>query len=518
MRKISYGENARKKLESGVNALADAVKVTLGPRGRNVNIKNDGQPGHVTKDGVTVAMNVFLEDKEEDAGAQMIKQASMMTMKEAGDGTTTSTVLAQKMIQLGMEYVANGSNPIDLKKGMDIACKDVVEQVKAMATTVSGKDGDTLLEIATISANGDEVIGKFVADAIQMVGEDGVVNVDDATGYKTELEEVEGIQLGKGLMTPLFINNLNNTCELKDVYVLVTDREIRDFKEIQPILSLINQQGGTCLIICGDIYGEAMSTLITNAQKGIIGACAVQAMGQGVQRDHFLEDIAIVTGATVISKDAAMTLNQKFDPSWLGRCEKIVSDLDNTSIIGGQGSEKAINDRIQQIQNLIDGGDEYSKDRLAKMKGGVAILRVYAATDSERNEMKDRIDDALHATQAALKEGVVPGGGVAYLRCENKSTLEGDMQKGYDIVMTAIVEPFCAIIANGGGNPGSIMSAVLAGESETIGYDAREEKVTDMMESGIVDPAKVTRVALENAVSASGTLLTTEALMTTVQY
>ena len=517
MKKISYGKEAREKLKSGVDKLANAVKVTLGPRGRNVNIKEDNFAPHITKDGVSVASRVFLKDKEEDSGAQMIKQASLKTMEEAGDGTTTSTVLAQKMIELGMQAVEDGANPIELKKGMDMACKDVVDYIKATSTKINKEDFDKLLEIATISANGDSNIGDLVARAITMVGKNGIVNVDDAMDYKTELEKVEGVRIGKGMMRPHFINRSNNTCELKDVYVLVTDRDIRDYAEVQPILYNVNKVGGTLLIICGDIYGEAMSTIIQNHQAGRIGTCAVQALGQGVQRDHNLSDIAVLTGATVVSKDGGMNLKEKFNPELLGRCEKIVSSQHDTTIIGGYGSKEAIDNRVTQIEELIKEGDDYAKKRLAKLTDGVAILRVYAATDGERVEMKDRIDDALHATKAALEEGIVPGGGVAYLRFDNNRFVDGDMGKGYEIVMTSIIEPFKAIISNGGGNPDVIKMEVLKG-GNTIGYDAREEKVVDMMESGIVDPAKVTRVALENAVSASGILLTTEAVMTTLDY
>jgi len=517
---IQYETDAREKLKKGVDALANAVKVTLGPKGRNVVIeKKFGAPA-ITKDGVTVAKEIELEDPTENLGAQMLKEVASKTSDIAGDGTTTATVLAQAIITAGLKSLAAGANPMDLKRGIDKAVGKVVQVLKDMSVQV-GDENKKIEQVATISANNDLEIGKLIAQAMEKVKKEGVITVEEAKGTDTYVDVVEGMQFDRGYLSPYFVTNADKMeAELENPFVLIYDKKISNMKELLPVLEQAVQTGRPLLIIAEDVDGEALATLVVNKIRGTLRVAAVKAPGFGDRRKAMLEDIAILTGGTAISEERGYKL-ESATLQYLGRAEKIVIDKDNTTIINGAGNTDEIKARVNQIKAQIetttsDYDREKLQERLAKLAGGVAVLYVGAPSEMEMKEKKDRVDDALHATRAAVEEGIVPGGGVAYIRTISSLTnLKGandDEKTGIDIVKRALEEPLRQIAANAG-LEGSIIVQRIKSSKGAYGFNAHTEEYGDLMEQGVIDPTKVTRVALENAASIASMLLTTECLI-----
>jgi|TARA_B100001093_G_scaffold229029_1_gene219636 chaperonin GroEL len=517
---IFFDVEAREKLKKGVDALANAVKVTLGPKGRNVVIgKKFGAP-HITKDGVTVAKEIELEDEVENMGAQMVKEVASKTADIAGDGTTTATVLAQAIINAGLKNVAAGANPMDLKRGIDKAVSDVVKNLRKLSKEI-GSDNSKIEQIATISANNDEAIGALIAKAMQDVGKDGVITVEEAKGIETEVVTVEGMQFDRGYLSPYFVTNTEKMItEMENPMILICEKKISSMKELLPILEPVAQSSKGLIIIAEDVDGEALGTLVVNRIRGSLKVAAVKAPGFGDRRKAMLEDIAILTGGQVISEERGMTLeNTTID--MLGTAEKVEIDKDNTTIVNGKGKKTDITARVGQIKAQIEATtSDYDKEklqeRLAKLSGGVAVLYVGAPTEVEMKEKKDRVDDALAATRAAVEEGVIAGGGVALLRAietlDKIKTVNEDEMTGVAIVKRAAEEPLRQIIANAGQEGAVIVQEVKAGKND-FGYNARTEKFENLVKAGVVDPTKVTRIAVENAASIAAMLLTTECVI-----
>ncbi|MFM1999948.1 MAG: chaperonin GroEL [Bacteroidota bacterium] len=523
-KEITFDTAAREKLKAGVDALANAVKVTLGPKGRNVVIdKKFGAP-HITKDGVTVAKEIELKDAIENMGAQMLKEVASKTADLAGDGTTTATVLAQAIVTSGLKNVASGANPMDLKRGIDKAVQAVVAELAKLSKAV-GSDNDKIKQVATISANNDETIGALIANAMATVGTEGVITVEEAKGTETEVKTVEGMQFDRGYLSPYFMTNAENQeAELENAYILIYDKKISTMKELLPVLEKTAQTGRPLLIIAEDVDSEALATLVVNKIRGALKVAAVKAPGFGDRRKAMLQDIAILTGGVVISEETGTKL-EKAELTDLGRAEKITIDKDNTTVVNGAGSKDGIQGRISEIKAQIDKTTsdydrEKLQERLAKLAGGVAVLYIGAPTEVEMKEKKDRVDDALHATRAAVEEGIVPGGGVAYIRAA--SVLDGvvglneDENTGIQIVRRAIEEPLRQIVANAGGEGAVIVQKVREGKDD-FGYNARTEVFENMYAAGVIDPTKVSRVALENAASIAGMLLTTECVISDIK-
>ncbi|GGB24870.1 MULTISPECIES: chaperonin GroEL [Mucilaginibacter] len=519
-KQVKYNVEARDALKRGVDILANAVKVTLGPKGRNVIIdKKFGSPA-ITKDGVTVAKEIELKDALENMGAQMVKEVASKTADIAGDGTTTATVLAQAIVTAGIKNVAAGANPMDLKRGIDKAVASVVENLKSQSQTV-GEDNNKIKQVASISANNDEVIGSLIAEAMEKVGKDGVITVEEAKGTETEVKTVEGMQFDRGYLSPYFVTNADKMeAELENPFILIYDKKISSMKELLPILEKQVQTGKPLLIIAEDLDGEALATLVVNKIRGSLKVAAVKAPGFGDRRKAMLEDIAILTGGTLISEERGYKL-ENADLSYLGTAEKIVIDKDNTTIINGSGSAEEIKGRVSQIKSQIesttsDYDREKLQERLAKLSGGVAVLYVGAATEVEMKEKKDRVDDALHATRAAVEEGIVAGGGVAFIRAVAAlADLKGDNEDentGIQIIRRAIEEPLRQICENAGIEGSIIVQKVKEGTAD-FGYNARTDKYENLIAAGVIDPTKVSRVALENAASIASMLLTTEVVL-----
>ena len=519
-KQISFDTEARKKLKSGVDQLANSVKVTLGPKGRNVVIeKKFGAPA-ITKDGVTVAREIELEDAFENMGAQMVKEVASKTNDVAGDGTTTATVLAQAMIGPGLKSLAAGANPMDIKRGIDKASAAVVEAIGSMSEEV-GTNIEKIKQVATISANNDPTIGGLIADAMEKVGKEGVITVEEAKGTETYVDIVEGMQFDRGYLSPYFVTDTEKMeCDLESPYILIHDKKISNMKDLLPILEKVAQSGKPLLIIAEDLEGEALTTLVVNKLRGTLKVAAVKAPGFGDRRKAMLQDIAILTGGEVISEESGMSL-ETADISALGTAEKVVMNKDNTTVINGAGSKDAISARVKQIKAQIesttsDYDREKLQERLAKLAGGVAVLYAGAATEVEMKEKKDRVDDALHATRAAVEEGIVAGGGVAYIRAQSSLTdLQGDnedQRRGVEIVLRAIEEPL-RMIANNCGAEGSIIVNTVREGTDDYGYNASTGTFDNLKKLGVIDPTKVTRVALENAASVAGMFLTTECVI-----
>ena len=521
---ILFDAEARAKLKIGVDKLADAVKVTLGPAGRNVLIdKKFGAPTS-TKDGVTVAKEIELEDSFENMGAQMVREVSSKTSDVAGDGTTTATVLAQAIYREGLKNVAAGARPIDLKRGIDKAVKDVITELREISRDISGKK--EIAQVGTISANNDPEIGELIAEAMEKVGKDGVITVEEAKGMETELKVVEGMQFDRGYLSPYFVTNSEKMdAELEDPYILIHDKKISNMKDLLPILEKTAQSGRPLMIISEDIEGEALATLVVNKLRGTLKVCAVKAPGFGDRRKAMLEDIAILTGGTVISEEKGYKL-ENATISYLGQAATITVDKDNTTIVEGKGQADDIKARINEIKNQIekstsDYDTEKLQERLAKLSGGVAVINIGASTEVEMKEKKARVEDALHATRAAVQEGIVAGGGVALIRAakglDNTQPENEDQRTGIDIIRRALEEPLRQIVANTGTTDGAVVvEKVKQGEGD-FGFNARTEEYEKMTDAGVVDPTKVTRTALENAASVAGILLTTEAAITDIK-
>ncbi|MGD1839546.1 MAG: chaperonin GroEL [Thermonemataceae bacterium] len=518
-KEIFFDTEARERLKKGVDTLADAVKVTLGPKGRNVILdKKFGAPA-ITKDGVTVAKDIELKDPIENMGAQLVKEVASKTADLAGDGTTTATVLTQAIFNAGLKNVASGANPMDLKRGIDKAVAAIVESLQQQSQDV--KTSKEIAQVATISANGDEEIGKMIADAMEKVGKDGVITVEEARGTETEVKTVEGMQFDRGYLSPYFVTNSDKMeAELEKPYILITDKKISAMKDILAVLEQSAQSGRPLLIIAEDIEGEALATLVVNKLRGALKVAAVKAPGFGDRRKAMLEDIAILTGGTVISEERGYTLEQA-TLEHLGTADKVVIDKDNTTVVNGKGEKDGITARINEIKSQIetttsDYDREKLQERLAKLSGGVAILYVGAATEVEMKEKKDRVDDALHATRAAVAEGIIPGGGVALIRALevlDKLKVENeDQETGVNIVRIALETPLRTIVANAGGEAAVVINNVKDGKKD-YGYNARLDKYENFFEAGIIDPTKVTRLALENAASIASLLLTTECVV-----
>ena len=516
---IAYDTEARGALKKGVDKLANAVKVTLGPKGRNVVIERKFGAPTVTKDGVSVAKEIDLEDQLENVGAQMLREVASKTSDKAGDGTTTATVLAQSIISEGLKNVTAGANPMEIKKGIDLAKDHVIEFISKISKDIP--DSNQIAQVATISANDDQEIGSKIAEAMDKVGKDGVITVEESKTAETYLEFVEGMQFDRGYLSPYFVTNSDSMeADLEDPYVLVHDKKISNMKDLLPLLEKVVQAGKPILIIAEDIDGEALATLVVNKLRGTFKVLAVKAPGFGDRRKAMLEDIAILTGATVISEEQGYKL-ENATLEYLGSCKKVVSDKDNTTIVDGVGSKNAIKARVNEIRVQIDQtSSDYDKEklqeRLAKLSGGVAVLNVGAATEVEMKEKKARVDDALHATRAAVEEGIVPGGGVALLRASlelDKVKADETQKVGVDIMKRALEGPIRQICENAGVESSIVVQKVLEGKND-FGFDARNEKYVNMFKAGIIDPAKVARVAVENAASISGLLLTTEAAIT----
>lgn len=522
-KQLFFDTSARDQLKKGVDALADAVKVTLGPKGRNVIIdKKFGAPT-ITKDGVSVAKEIELKEPIENMGAQLVKEVASKTADQAGDGTTTATVLAQAIFNVGIKNVAAGANPMDLKRGIDKAVAAVVAELKSNSKPIS--TSKEIAQVATVSANNDEEIGKMIADAMDKVGKDGVITVEEAKGTETEVKTVEGMQFDRGYLSPYFVTNTEKMeVELDHPYILIYDKKISSMKELLPVLEPVAQSGKPLLIIAEDVDGEALATLVVNKIRGALKVAAVKAPGFGDRRKAMLEDIAILTGGTVISEERGFKL-ENATPDMLGRAEKINIDKDNTTVVNGAGDAKAIKGRIAEIKAQIekttsDYDREKLQERLAKLSGGVAILYIGAATEVEMKEKKDRVDDALHATRAAVQEGVVVGGGVALVRAASAlDSLKGsneDQDTGINIVRVAIESPLRTIVSNAGGEPSVVVNKIRENKGN-YGYNARTDKYEDLFKVGVIDPTKVTRLALENAASIAALLLTTECVVADVK-
>ena len=519
-KEIKFNIKAREELKNGVDALANAVKVTLGPKGRNVIIEKKFGAPHITKDGVSVAREVELEDPFQNMGAQLVKEVASKTGDQAGDGTTTATVLAQAIVNVGLKNVAAGANPMDLKRGIDKAVSKVVEGIKAQSEEV-GDDISKIENVARISANNDEEIGKLIAEAMQKVKKEGVITVEEAKGTETTVDVVEGMQFDRGYISPYFMTNSEKMeCEMDSPFILLYDKKISNLKDMLPILEATAQSGRGLLIVAEDVDNEALATLVVNRLRGSLKICAVKAPGFGDRRKEMLEDIAILTGGTVISEVKGMQLAQATIQD-LGTAEKVTVTRDNTTIVNGAGSKEAIADRVSQIKAQIETttssyDKEKLQERLAKLAGGVAVLYIGAPSEVEMKEKKDRVDDALSATRAAIAEGIVPGGGVAYIRCLSAlDELKGDNEDentGIAIIRRAIEEPLRQIVANAGVEGAVIVQKVKEGTGD-YGYNARTDTFENFFATGVIDPAKVTRVALENAASIAGMFLTTECVI-----
>ena len=519
-KEIKFNIKAREELKNGVDALADAVKVTLGPKGRNVIIEKKFGAPHITKDGVTVAREIELEDPFQNMGAQLVKEVASKTGDQAGDGTTTATVLAQAIVNVGLKNVAAGANPMDLKRGIDKAVSAVVEGIKAQSQEVDN-DFKKIENVARVSANNDEEIGKLIAEAMEKVSKDGVITVEEAKGTDTTVDVVEGMQFDRGYISPYFVTNSEKMeCEMDSPYILLYDKKISNLKDMLPILEAVAQSGRPLLIIAEDVDSEALATLVVNRLRGSLKICAVKAPGFGDRRKEMLEDIAILTGGTVISEVKGMQLAQATIKD-LGTAEKVTVNKDNTTIVNGAGSKEAIAQRVAQIKAQIETttsnyDKEKLQERLAKLSGGVAVLYIGAPSEVEMKEKKDRVDDALSATRAAIAEGIVPGGGVAYIRTLSKlDELKGendDETTGIAIIRRAIEEPMRQIMENAGVEGAVILQKVKDGKGD-FGFNARTDTFENFFETGVIDPAKVTRVALENAASIAGMFLTTECVI-----
>ncbi|MFV0530789.1 MAG: chaperonin GroEL [Flavobacteriales bacterium] len=520
---IKFDIEARDGLKKGVDALANAVKVTLGPKGRNVVLEKSFGSPHVTKDGVSVAKEIELEDPIENMGAQMVKEVASKTNDLAGDGTTTATVLAQAIVREGLKNVAAGANPMDLKRGIDKAVEAVVKDLKSQSQEV-GENSDKIQQVAAISANNDNAIGSLIAEAFGKVGKEGVITVEEAKGTDTTVDVVEGMQFDRGFISPYFVTNTEKmTAELENPHILLHDKKIANLNDILPILEPIAQSGRPLLIIAEDVESQALSTLVVNKLRGGLKVAAIKAPGFGDRRKAMLEDIAILTKGTVITEELGMSLDQT-TLEMLGSAEKVSIDKDNTTIVNGAGDQAQIEARVAQIKSQIETTtSEYDKEklqeRLAKLAGGVAVLYVGAASEVEMKEKKDRVDDALHATRAAVEEGIVAGGGVALVRTIHSlkgiKTDNKDEETGVAIVKRAIEEPLRQIINNAGGE-GSVVVAKVAEGKKDFGYNAKTDEYVNMLEAGIIDPTKVTRIALENAASVAGMLLTTDCIVTEI--
>ena len=520
-KEIVFNLDARDQLKKGVDELANAVKVTLGPKGRNVIIEKKFGAPHITKDGVTVAKEIELEDAAQNIGAQLVKEVASKTGDDAGDGTTTATVLAQSIIGVGMKNVAAGANPMDLKRGIDKAVTQVVKEIAAQAKTV-GDDYDKIEQVASISANNDAVIGKLIADAMRKVSKDGVITIEEAKGTDTTIEVVEGMQFDRGYISAYFVTNTEKMeVEMEKPYILIHDKKISNLKELLPILEPAVQSGRPLLIIAEDVDSDALTTLVVNRLRAQLKICAVKAPGFGDRRKEMLEDIAILTGGVVISEEKGIKL-ESATLEMLGTADKVTVNKDNTVIVNGAGAKDGIASRVGQIKSQIasttsDYDREKLQERLAKLAGGVAVLYVGAASEVEMKEKKDRVDDALCATRAAIEEGIVPGGGVAYIRAiDSLEKLKGendDETTGIEIIKRAIEEPLRQIVANAGKEGAVVVQKVREGKDD-FGYNARTDKYENFLAAGVVDPAKVTRVALENAASIAGMFLTTECVIT----
>ena len=520
---VKFGSEARDLMMSGVNTLANAVKVTLGPKGRNVVIdKSFGAPS-ITKDGVSVAQEIELEGKFENMGAQMVKEVASKTNDIAGDGTTTATVLAQSLISEGVKSVAAGMNPMDLKRGIDKATEVVVAALQKASQPC--KDSEAIAQVATISANSDTSVGEIIAKAMEKVGKEGVITVEEGSTLENELDVVEGMQFDRGFLSPYFVTNSEKMqTELENPMILLCDKKISSMKDLMPVLEPVAQQGKSLLIIAEDVDGEALATLVINKMRGSLKIAAVKAPGFGDRRKAMLEDIAILTGATVISEERGFTL-ENTTIEMLGTAETVTIDKDNTTIVNGAGKKTDIKTRVGQIKSQIetttsDYDKEKLQERLAKLAGGVAVLYVGAASEVEMKEKKDRVDDALHATRAAVEEGIVAGGGVALIRAQNTlgkiTTTNLDETTGVQIVAKAIEAPLRTIVQNAGGEGSVVINKVLEGK-KNYGYDAKSETYVDMLKAGIIDPKKVTRIALENAASVAGMILTTECALVDIK-
>jgi chaperonin GroEL len=517
-KELKFDQDARNAILRGVNILADVVKVTLGPKGRNVILEKSFGAPTVTKDGVTVAKEIELEDKFENMGAQMVKEVASKTSDTAGDGTTTATVLAQALYREGSKVVAAGANPMDVKRGMDLAVEEVSKELKKLSKPT--KDQKEISQVGKISANNDETIGNIIAEAMNKVGKEGVITVEEAKGMETTLDVVEGMQFDRGYLSPYFVTDPEKmVAVLEDVYILLNEKKISNMKDMLPILEQIAKMGKPLLILSEDVEGEALATLVVNKLRGTLKCCAVKAPGFGDRRKSMLEDIATLTGGRVISEDLGIKLeNIKLDD--LGRAKRITIDKDNTTIVDGAGDKKDIEARVKQIRAQIeettsDYDREKLQERLAKIIGGVAVINVGAATETEMKEKKARVEDALNATRAAVEEGIVPGGGVAYLRCLpalGKMQLEGDKKIGVDIVKRALEEPIRQI-ANNAGQEGSVVTEKVKNEKGAFGFDAAQDEYTDMIKAGIIDPTKVVRLALQNAASVASLMITTQAIV-----
>ena len=520
-KEILFNLDARDQLKKGVDELANAVKVTLGPKGRNVIIEKKFGAPHITKDGVTVAKEIELEDPFQNLGAQLVKEVASKTGDDAGDGTTTATVLAQSIVSVGMKNVAAGANPMDLKRGIDKAVIEVVKSIAAQAKVV-GENYDQIEQVASISANNDAVIGKLIADAMRKVSKDGVITIEEAKGTDTHIEVVEGMQFDRGYISPYFITNTEKMeVEMEKPYILIHDKKISNLKELLPILEPAVQSGRPLLIIAEDVDSDALTTLVVNRLRAQLKICAVKAPGFGDRRKEMLEDIAILTGGIVISEEKGIKLEQA-TIEMLGTADKITVNKDNTVIVNGAGAKESIANRVTQIKAQIaattsDYDREKLQERLAKLAGGVAVLYVGAASEVEMKEKKDRVDDALCATRAAIEEGIVPGGGVAYIRAidslSNIKAFNDDEQTGIEIIKRAIEEPLRQIVFNAGKEGAVVVQKVREGKDD-FGYNARTDVYENFYAAGVVDPAKVTRVALENAASIAGMFLTTECVIT----
>ena len=516
-KEIKFEVDVRSKMKSGADALANAVKVTLGPKGRNVVIEKKFGAPQVTKDGVTVAKEVELEDRFENMGAQMVKEVASKTNEQAGDGTTTATVLAQAIINVGIKNVTAGANPMDLKRGIDKAVTAVVDELKKQSQQV-GDDYSKVEQVGTVSANNDNYIGKLIADAMSKVGKDGVITVEEAKGTDTEVKVVEGMQFDRGYISPYFMTNGDKMeAELSNPSILITDKKISTMKDLLPILEQIAREGRELLIIAEDVDGEALTTLVVNKLRGALKIAAVKAPGFGDRRKEMLQDIATLTGAVVVSEDRGFTL-ENTTPDMLGKAEKVTITKENTTIVGGAGDKAAIAERVESIRKQIEASTsdydkEKLKERLGKLGGGVAVLYVGATTEVEMKEKKDRVEDALNATRAAVEEGYLPGGGVAYIRAVKAlDKVKGeneDETTGIHIVAKAIEEPLRQIAVNAGVDGAVIIQKIKEGKGD-FGYNARTDTYVNMFEAGVIDPTKVSRVALENAASVAGMFLTTE--------
>ena len=515
---LKYDEDARKAILAGVNTLADAVKVTLGPKGRNVILEKSFGAPTVTKDGVTVAKEIELEDKFEDMGAQMLKEVASKTSDVAGDGTTTATILAQAIYREGVKAVAAGSNPMDIKRGIEKAVEVVVEGLKEMSSPT--KDQKEIAQVGTISANNDETIGNIIAEAMGKVGKEGVITVEEAKGLETELEVVEGMQFDRGYLSPYFVTNAEKMeAVMEDPFILIHDKKISNMKDLLPILEQIAKMGKPLLIVAEDIEGEALATLVINKIRGTLNIAAVKAPGFGDRRKAMLDDIAVLTGGKVISEEMGSKL-ENAQIADMGGAKRIVIDKDNTTIIDGAGERASLEGRVKQIRAQVDEtSSDYDREklqeRLAKLVGGVAVIKVGAATETEMKEKKARVEDALNATRAAVEEGIVPGGGVAYIRtlpALEKMKLEGDEQSGVKIVKKAIEEPMKMIVANAGFE-GAIIVEKVKGKKGDYGFNARTDTYENLVKAGVIDPTKVTRYALQNAASVAGLMLTTQCMV-----